>query len=221
MPAGQLPDPAFHPPLEDPHLREGESVEHPTMTPVKLHSLLRFGVAILGLAACQPGTPVSVRAEADSLCEASAPAIANLTYSTEIAETGSVGLESGRFRAPAAPGSATEVIVQLTEHVACGPLKGIPSAAVVLVSGAGGSGSFYSLHAVQPLDGSPAEVADTMLGDRVIVEQVSIDADRILVDLITHGPDEPLCCPTQTVTQSYLLEGTELRLVSTTPRGAP
>jgi hypothetical protein len=91
----------------------------------------------------------------------------------------------------------------------------------VLVSAGGGSGTFSSLHAVQPLDGMPAEVAYTLLGDRVEVERVTIEGNRVLVDLIRHSPDDPLCCPTQAVTQSYSLEGTELRLVSTTPRAAP
>jgi hypothetical protein len=100
-------------------------------------------------------------------------------------------------------------------------LNGLPSAAIVLASTGGGSGTFYSLHAVQPLDGTPAEVAYTMLGDRVKVERVAIDDNLILVDLITHGPNDPLCCPTQAVVQAYALEGTQLLLVSTTPQSSP
>jgi hypothetical protein len=60
-----------------------------------------------------------------------------------------------------------------------------------------------------------------MLGDRVKVEHVWIEGDRILVEMITHAASDPLCCPTEAVTQTYALEGDQLQLISTTTRSNP
>jgi len=187
--------------------------------PVPLRSLLLPVALTVSLIACRPIGPTVEGTVA--LCEAQAETLANLTYSSEVVEGGRATLQAGEYRAPAAPDSAAEVIVEMSERVGCGELNDIASAGVVLVSSSGGSGTFYSLHAVQPLNGSPEEVAYTMLGDRIVVEQVTISDNLIRVDMIAHGPDDPLCCPTQPVTQAYALEGRELRLVSTTPRSAP
>jgi hypothetical protein len=199
-------------------LPQGIDADHADMTRAPLPILLCLAALSVAISACQAVAP---QADLAAPCEAAAEPLANLAYTAEVVESGIVELEAGEYRAPAAPGSASEVVVQLTEDIACGDLNGQPSAAIVLVSAGGGSGTFSSLHAVQPLDGMPAEVAYTLLGDRVEVERVTIEGNRVLVDLITHSPDDPLCCPTQAVTQSYSLEGTELRLVSTTPRAAP
>jgi len=187
----------------------------------RAHLLTLLSLSLLGLAACQPGTPTEPEGPPAAECQAATDLLADLTYSPELIETGSVELQAGEYRAPAAPGSASEIIVQLTHHVACGELASVPSAAVILVSTAGGSGTFYSLHAVQPLDETMAEVADTMLGDRVKVQRVAIDQDLIHVDLVTHAPDDPLCCPTQAVRAAYAVDGTRLRLVSRTPQSPP
>lgn len=191
------------------------------MTGAPLFTLLCLAALSVAISACQPGAAVAPQADLAAQCEAAAEPLANLAYTTEVVESGIVALEAGEYRAPSAPGSASEVVVQLTEDLACGDLNGQPSAAIVLVSAGGGSGTFSSLHAVQPLDGMPAEVAYTLLGDRVKVERVAIEDNRILVDLITHAPDDPLCCPTQAVRQAFALDGTQLRLVSTTPHGPP
>ena len=72
--------------------------------------------------------------------------LANATYPSQYLPSGSVTLENGRFSEPIAPGSATEIKVQVTRHLAYGELNGQPAAALVLVSQPGGSGSFYDLH---------------------------------------------------------------------------
>jgi hypothetical protein len=53
-------------------------------------------------------------------------------------------------------------------------------------------------------------VATTLLGDRVKVNSVRIEENLIVVDMVTHGPNDPMCCPTQQVVQRYALEGNEL-----------
>ena len=111
------------------------------------------------------------------------------------------------YQAPAAPESASQISIQLTEWIASGDLNGVPSAAVVLVGSGGGSGSFYSLHVVQEVDGAYQEVASTLLGDRVIVEGLAIQDDTVQVRMTTHGPDDPMCCPTLASAQALQAGG--------------
>jgi len=137
-------------------------------------------------------------------------ALQNAEYQTDWTDTGKVKLENGEHREPAAPGSASEIVVGLTEYVASGELNGQPVAAVILYSSGGGSGTFYELHLMVEREGQPYDVAWTDLGDRVQVNSLALQDDQIVVDMIAHGPDDPLCCPTQHVVQTYTLQGDEL-----------
>ena len=147
--------------------------------------------------------------------EISTETLANMEYQNEFTESGTAPLENGEYREQAAPGSATETKVMLTDYVAAGELNGQPSIAVVLVTDPGGSGTFYTLHVVQEVDGQPTDVAATLLGDRVQINGITIENNQIIVDMITFAPDDPMCCPTQEVIQTYELQDGELVLTST------
>ena len=141
-------------------------------------------------------------------------ALQNAEYQTEWTPEGTVRLEGGEYRAPAAPGSASEIVIALTEYVAVGELNGQPAAAVILYSDGGGSGTFYELHVMVERDGQPNDVAWTQLGDRVQINSLAIESDEIIVDMVMHGPDDPMCCPTQQVVQTYALQGEDLTRTS-------
>jgi hypothetical protein len=94
---------------------------------------------------------------------------------------------------------------------------GREDAAVILAQDLGGSGTFMTLAAVLSDQGIPRYQAGTNLGDRVKVEAVSIKGGVILVTLVGHGPDDPMCCPTQKVTRSFRLEGNKLPEIAATP----
>lgn len=134
----------------------------------------------------------------------------NAEYWTQWTPEGVVRLEDGEYRAPAAPGSASEIVVALSEYVATGELNGEPAAAVILHTSGGGSGTFYELHVMVERDGQPHDVAWTQLGDRVEINSLAIEADEVVIDMVTQGPDDPMCCPTQQVVQTYALEGESL-----------
>ena len=136
--------------------------------------------------------------------------LANIEYKSEWTQSGVAPLTDGEYREQAAPGSATETVVTITEFIAHGQLNGQDAAAVVLVTDPGGSGTFYDLAVVVEQDGAPVNVATTLLGDRVQVKAVSVVGNEIIVEMVTHGPDDPMCCPTQDVVQTYALEGQEL-----------
>ena len=140
----------------------------------------------------------------------------NTAYTSEWTESGRAPLMDGEYRELLSPDSATEIVVQLTDNLVAGELgKGGQAAAVVLVTQPGGSGTFYDLAIVAKIDGEPVNVATIFIGDRVQINAISIDNGEVVLDMITHGPDDPMCCPAQHVIQTFSLQGSELVPTST------
>jgi hypothetical protein len=134
----------------------------------------------------------------------------NMEYKSEFTQSGVALLTDGEYREQAAPGSATETIVMLTDHIARGQLNGQEAAAVILVTDPGGSGTFYDLAVVVEQDGQPVNVATTLLGDRAQINALSFENNEIVVDMVTQGKDDPMCCPTKQVLETYELQGDQL-----------
>lgn len=141
-------------------------------------------------------------------------ALKNLSYQGTAVMTDTVQLVDGVYETPAAPGSAAMAYVQTTDQVAVGELNGQPAAAIVLISSGGGSGVFYDLAVVTEEDGAWTNVATTFLGDRVVINSLAIENNQIVVDMITQGPNDPMCCPTEQVVLTYELQGDQLVEVS-------
>lgn len=124
-----------------------------------------------------------------------------------------VQLIDGRYEGePFVEGGASRPTVSFIDPYAFGDLDGdgVEDAAVLLAENSGGSGTFIYLAAVLNRNGSPQNMATQLLGDRVQVNSMSIEDGEIVVDMITHGPDDPMCCPTQQVVQTYELRDNEL-----------
>jgi hypothetical protein len=136
----------------------------------------------------------------------------NAEYPSQWPESGRAKLVNGRFREPAAPGAATDILVRATEHYAFGDLDGdgTGDAVVVLESDPGGSGVFFDLVALLNRNGQAVPLAPVPLGDRVQVNDVAIRNGNIAVDLVKHGPDDPQCCPSLNVSLPYHVEGDAL-----------
>lgn len=141
--------------------------------------------------------------------------LANTTYKSEWTQDGTAPLNNGEYSEPAAPGSATMTTVRLTNHIAYGQLELQDAAAVVLVTDPGGSGTFYDLAVVINQGGQPVNVSTFRLGDRVEINSIEIDGNEIFVDMVTQGPDDPMCCPTQRVIKSFNLKVDTLMETST------
>lgn len=140
-------------------------------------------------------------------------ALKNAAYFSEWPADGVAQLIDGEYEEEIVPGAASKlVIVFYPEMYAFGDLDGdgIEDAAVVLATSGGGSGTFITLEAVINDQGTPHHVASASLGDRVQLKSVAIELGVITVDMVTHGPDDPLCCPTLEVTQKYELQGDKL-----------
>ncbi len=138
--------------------------------------------------------------------------LSNMTYRLDIVSQalpgrdGSVILSGGHFE-ELYPDSAVGVVVNLIDHTT-GDLNadGLEDAIALLAINTGGTGTFIHLAAVIQQAGGLTHTATLLLGDRVQVESLDIADGTLQVQMVTHAPDDPLCCPTEQVTQSYTLQ---------------
>jgi uncharacterized membrane protein len=125
-----------------------------------------------------------------------------------------VTLVDGRYEGePFVPGSAARPIVKLVPGImATGDLDGdgTDEAVVVLAHSSGGSGVFMYLATVRDNGGNAENIATTRLGDRVKVIAVEIHEGTIVAELVQHGPNDAMCCPTSKARRGWLLQGREL-----------
>ena len=134
------------------------------------------------------------------------------TILTEHADAGTVTLEDGEFRAPVAPGSASELEIRLSQS-AVGDLdgNGITDAAAITVENAGGSGNFRYLHALLKEEGEIHDADAVFLGDRIRVLGLSIHDGVIAVALLDRPPDAPFAeAPSVPVIRTFRLVGESL-----------
>jgi len=135
----------------------------------------------------------------------------NLTYT--LPDIGQVTLVGGSYE-----DTANMILVVTGEQpiYALGDLNGDGNedAVIIMVANTGGSGRFVFMMAVTNGTGGPQNVAATFMGDRVLVNSLTIEDGQVLADVTTQGPDDALCCPTLDVKQVYALRGNGLILVS-------
>lgn len=137
-----------------------------------------------------------------------------------------VTLADGHYEgAPFVAGAASRQIVRLVPGMtAMGDLTGdgVDEAAVMLAHNAGGSGMFVHLAVMQASRRGPDNIATVRLGDRVKVIAVGIEDGRVAAELVEHGPEDPMCCPTRQVQRAWRLEDDELVEIGqvAAPRGS-
>jgi hypothetical protein len=163
--------------------------------------------------ASQPPPAAEPSAAPDMNAELSPAALGEATYHGILEQP--VDLTGGKFEGlPYVEGQAARPLVTLlSETVTYGDTDGDgqTDTVVLLAADTGGSGVFVYMAAVGLQDGRPVNVATTLLGDRVQVESLSVDDNgRIVVTLVTHGPDDPQCCPTQEETRVFQLSENQL-----------
>ncbi len=148
----------------------------------------------------------------------------NLTY--DLPQFGTAALTNGEYEKNTVAGLRVHLLNR-PYTIAFGKLAdGTEAAAVILVANSGGTGNFVHLAVVREQETRFTPIATTLLGDspaktrreRVNIESVQILNGQIQVDLISHGPNDAACCPTQPLRQVYALAGDRLTLVSETDR---
>ena len=139
-------------------------------------------------------------------------ALANAEYLSEFASGGKARLKDGSYREKAGPEPATDIVITLHERYATGDLDddGADDAAVILVVQSGGSGTFYYLCAVINEEGTPVNVATLFLGDRIQIRDLLIRSGKIEIDMMVHGPGDPMVKPTRETHRTYYLSGNRL-----------
>lgn len=84
----------------------------------------------------------------------------------------------------------------------------------IIYSETGGSGTFVYLNLYVNKNGKMVQSGYPIsLGDRVKVHNVSILDKKVVVDLITHGRGEPLCCPTTKEVWEFKLVNNRLKKI--------
>jgi hypothetical protein len=163
----------------------------------------RLGMA-LAISACAPLAPPAPALTLDAL--------KNAEYSSDLASAKKAKLANGVYEEQLGPGASFKLNIRLVDPYAIGDLNGdgAADAAVILAANTGGSGVFVSLAAVVNDGGKPNPAASADLGDRTQVKAISIAGGVIVLDLVTHAPSDPMCCPTQNGSQKFKLQGNQL-----------
>jgi heat shock protein HslJ len=138
-------------------------------------------------------------------------ALRNMQYQNSFTTSGYVPLVNGEYHEPV-PNSASTTDVLMTEYTAYGKLPdGKVGAAVILTTSTGGSGSFFDLELVVEVDSKPLNISSVFLGDRVQINSLKFEDGDIVVDMISQGPNDPVCCPTQAEIRRYRFQDGNLQ----------
>jgi heat shock protein HslJ len=148
-------------------------------------------------------------------------ALGNITYPSEWTRSGQAPLVGGLYKEPAAPGSASNIVIRLADSLAVGKIGEQTMAALVIVTDPGGSGIFFELHLVREQDDRWSFVDRAHLGDRIGVNKIAIERGLVGLDLTVHGPRDSACCPTERSTVYYALQNERLVKVSTPAQHTP
>lgn len=172
-----------------------------------------------------PGTGAATATQpAAVFAELTLEQLKNMQYALQSSGTArSVPLTDGGFTAPD-PAAPDYVRAQLLDNPASTDLDGdgSPDAAVLLAEDYGGTGNFVSLIAMLNRDGAPEQGPSVYIDDRPQINSLSAENGVITLDVLVHGPDDPMCCAAQrkimtfTLTQAGL---TAQRITSFTPDG--
>jgi hypothetical protein len=163
-------------------------------------------VILLLLAGCQRGEGEGIRDSPD-LREA----LARATYPSQFVTAGEVTLTDGLYEEEAAPDAASRVRTQLGEEIAFGPIGDHPrAAAAVLRTSTGGTGTFVEVAAVPFTGSEPGSPVVAFLGDRIKVRSLDLEEGEIVLELVVHGPEDPMCCPTVETTERLAWVGDKL-----------
>ncbi len=79
---------------------------------------------------------------------------------------------------------------------------------VIMWDSIGGTGHWATLKAVNLNSTPPSEVKSfpRISEDRIQILKLTVNESHIILDVIKHGSDDPLCCPTKKDSFEYLLQ---------------
>ena len=130
-----------------------------------------------------------------------------VTFSSEWVQSENFQLKNGKYREPAAPGSASFVTISLTDHIAYGQSNGRKTAALILRTDSAGSGVFYDLIVLIYLNNGWQKVGSGFLGDRIIMKEVEITDNLVKLEWLAPAPGEPMTGSRVRVYKTFSLHG--------------
>jgi hypothetical protein len=188
-------------------------------------------VTMLIFSACSPITPAPTQA----LPPTKLPQPTKFPQPTAIplpTETIAIPFFSPQFQIPiqltdgkySDPVNKRNVSIVLQPQMVFGDLNadGIDDAAVLLAEDAGGSGVFVSLVVITSNNGAFNQSNGVLIDDRPILQTLQIVDEKVVVNALIHGVNDPMVNPTFGVTETYrLVEGhlIRVRLTSKIPNG--
>ncbi|MEM7738089.1 MAG: hypothetical protein AAF267_20125 [Deinococcota bacterium] len=124
---------------------------------------------------------------------------------------GQVQLQDGEYTGTR---EGQEIEVSLLEYLSSDLDSDGDNDAVALVrSSSGGSGVFFELVAFIEQRGVPQQVTSRFIGDRTRIDEFNVLDGTVVLNLIRHDDDDPLCCPSMRAVERYRLsEGTWLQV---------
>ena len=126
--------------------------------------------------------------------------LAHYTYDFGPEDKRTVTLKDGKGT------DADENVFDLMKLHAIGDLDGDkqPDAAAMLEESSEGSGHFYYLFVLLNKGGKLVQIEHPeWLGDRSVIQRVTINRGVLAVRFITHKDTDPACCPTRQVENRY------------------
>ena len=136
-----------------------------------------------------------------------------------------VQLTDGKYQQGTDASTFDFAYVALTQFISFGDLTGdgVNEAAVVFLENYGGTGNFGFLAIYTNVNGLPVFLYSTIIDDRPMINEISIENGEVYLDAIVHGFEDGGCCPTLPTTRRYALVNNQLRItnyITTTPTGA-
>jgi hypothetical protein len=179
------------------------------------YSLTWLSLMVLMLTGCFPNLPQPVKTtlpaklESTKTQESATPTQNNLA--TDAIRNAEYLLGDGSTKVRLVDGAYEEssgvvtTRVSLLDKLVFADLDGDDKkdAAVILVENYGGTGQFEYLIPVMNVDGNASPQQGYFLGDRVAVNAIIFEGNRIVMDMLIHGPNDGLCCPSMPMKRSF------------------
>jgi len=171
----------------------------------RVRAMLLSGL-FLGLAAC---TSSSLKPHTYTQTSADLKSFKSMHFQHLAGVDGEIHLINGAWQdVPEEEGGESIAKVQLlSDIVLSGDLDGdnIPEKVVFLYSTGGGSGAYTNAAVVKVENKVFTNIASSLLGDRIQLLSAKIENQKLIVDLVQVGEDDPACCAGERATQMWEL----------------
>ena len=151
----------------------------------------------------------------------------NAQYSLGILDSRQVVQLANGVYETGTPGGADFISVRVLDFAASGDLNGDgrDEVAALVSENYGGTGVFVFLVVYADVNGTLTYQNSVIVDDRPQVNAMSIENGEVFLDVVVHGTDEPMCCPTLRTARHYKLTSLNqidlVDFVTFTPSGAP